>query len=296
MGKRFIDKGAVVDGGVSQKVSIDLPVDMYAGLGLVIEGTTDTGQTLAPSDVGNIRIERLGEQIMSESFEFFHELTKMKFGKPTATLPAAGATRIFAFIPFFYLQPNVLDVKSKDEVDVFIDFGSNLPTRFGSNSVTYTLIGSTSRSVPMEYLPKIRQQDIVASSAGSNPKTLDAKNVAVLFLEDSADKFDSVTVEVDDRTVYNNLDDDILNDFSNIENLIESSALTLTEVAIAESSLLEAVNNEVVVTPTANASGTLKVTILTVDQVDPSSSIAKVNAFQQQQRAKAEKIRAQRIA
>jgi len=280
MGKLFIAKDAAVSSGNAQKVVEDVPVGRYAALGLVIEGTTDTDETLAPSDIGQIRIERNGRQIISGSYSFFHELTKMKFGRPEATLPTAGATRIFTLIPFFYNFRNTLDVTSKDEVDVFIDFGANMPTRFGSNAVTYELTGLTAPAVAESYEMQIRQQDVVADSAGILPTQLDARDVAGLLISDAGDVVSQFQLEVDDKTLYQNIDDDTLTNYSNVENLVEAADLVLTEVPVAEVDLQEAVNRNVKITPTFTGSGTLSVNIISFNRnVDVQGSRARVAQF-----------------
>ena len=143
--RKFIKQGSAKDG----TVSINLPANVYAGLILRVRGTTDTAQTLLLSSIGHIRIFRYGEQIQSESFEFYHNYDNLKGGYlPTVTAGAAAAEDIFCLVPFGLPElPNTMNVVSNDEANVKLEF-SNLDTLFGSNACTYELYGYITEDIP----------------------------------------------------------------------------------------------------------------------------------------------------
>lgn len=266
MRTKFIETGSAKDG----KTVVDVPKNPYLGLILRIRGTTDSGETLLLSDVGSIRTERNGNQIQSGTFEFYHERTDLKRGFPLApTGGAAAAEDIVCWIPFFYNNlPNVLDVQSKEEVDVTLDFdATTLSTRFGSNAVTYELYGIVEEAISEKYILDVRSQNIEKGSSGRFQETLDRPNIAGLILQDPDDDIDEVQFEVDGEIVWDNIDQDVLTIISNLSNQIETSGNELGEINLVETGdIREAYNKNSLLNITFNGAGTLKVTIFSIKE------------------------------
>lgn len=281
---KFIQSGSAKG---AARVSADLPIGRYAFLALILKGTTDVAQTLDEADVGRIRVQRNGRQIQAESFEFFHDYSNLKGGFPTRTVPTAGASRIVAFIPFsLHGVPNTLDVRSKEEVDVYLDFDAVLNTRFGANAATYELYAYEEAFIPETYELQIEEQDIQAAGAGRLDRMLDGVNVGSIFLRDGASIVNTVQVEVDGRTVVDSIDDAFLLDLTNITNRVEASGMGLLEIPIAPTGIIEeAFNRNAEISLDVSGAGTLEVTKL---RVMPSSraeqSLASVRALIQAKR------------
>ena len=264
MRTKFIERGEAKNG----KVVVDAPKNPYLGLLLRLTGTTDTGETLALSDIGSIRVERNGSQIQAQSFEFFHERTDLKKGYPnTVSGSAATAEDVVAWIPFYKDGlPTVLDVFSKEEVDITLDFnGGTLSTRFGSNSCTWELYGITEQALSERYVLDVRSQNIQRNSSGRAKETLDRQNICALYFEDASDVVDELQVDVDSEIVWDNIDQDIITILTNIAGQVESSGNPLGEINMVETGdIREAYNTNTEVNANFNASGTLSVTIFSV--------------------------------
>lgn len=259
MTPRFIATGSAKS---SARESIDLPVGRYAALLLILKGTTDTAQTLAVSEIGRVRVQRGGREIQNEDWEFYYDYSDLKTGWPNATLATAGATRVAVLVPFAAAGlPNSLDVMSKEEVDVFLDFDSTLDTRFGANACTYEVYGIHAPTQAEVYELHVEQQDQAASAAGRVIDKLSGRNVAALYLKDGGSVVTSTTIAVDDRVIVNEIDDDTLLDLTNMVNRKEATGNTLIEVSnVVTGKLAEVANLKVEIDTTFSGSGTFEVT------------------------------------
>jgi len=261
----FIRQGSAKDGSVS----VDLPKGRYAGLLVRIFGTTDTGKTLALSNVGKLRVQRNGKEVIGETFEFFNQYSNLKGGLlPTVSGSAATAEDIMCFIPFAIPEMrNCSAFRTNEEADLNCDFdASTLTTQFGSNSCTYQIYGYMMPEIAERYQLLIREQDIQASSAGRITAPLNGKNLAVVYLEDDSDKVDSTSLVVDDVVVVDAIDEDVIRHVTGFENRIESSNVGgLAEMSLIQTGQPEnAINGGGSLDLTFNGAGTLKVTVFQI--------------------------------
>lgn len=256
---RFLGSGSCKG---SARVSIDLPIMRTIYLMLVIKGTTDTAQTLDEADVGRIRIQRGGRQIIGETFEFFFDLSNLMGGYPHKTAPTAGASRLVAMIPFYLLGArNALDVRSKEEVDVYLDFNATLDTRFGANAGTYELYARNAEGIPEQYEIQIEEQDIVASGSGRYEDILDGRNLAQAYLRDASSVVDKVQLHVDGSVVVDNIDDAAILDVTTFEQQVEAAAGGLILVNnMPGGNIAEASNSNSELDVDFSGAGTLEVT------------------------------------
>lgn len=264
------------------RVSIDLPIGRYGSLLLILKGTTDTAKTLALEDIGRIRIQRGGREIINELWEFFGEYSDLKSGFPNLTVPTAGATRVAIAVPFAASGlPNALDVFNKEEVDVFLDFDVQLDTEFGANAATYELYGMMAPTQRERYELHIEQQHIVASAASRLLDKLSGRNIAALYLKDVAPAVTSLSLSIDGVNTINEIDDDTLLDITNMANRKEATGNALIEIQnVVTGKIQEVSNNNVEIDVTFSGAGTLEITKF---RIEPSGradqSKAAVNAI-----------------
>lgn len=284
--QQFIDSGDPV---AKAKHTVEVPIGRYQGYKIVVKGTTDTGQTLAPEDIGRVRLERDGVQKQSETFEFYYDYSDIKGGYPTATLPTAGASRIVAYIPVGYVSPNSMDVLSADEVKVFLEFNSStLSTRFGANPATWEFVGLEAEEVPETYGINIFEHDVQASGATRKVFSIDHSNIACLFVKDPSDVLKSILVRIDKKTATNNIDFENLLDDTAIENNIESSGLDVVELKYVANSVEEAVNGSTEVELEFSGAGTIEITGIKIEYLDAqtlASNVNRIRNLKQQKRS-----------
>lgn len=261
-GLKFIKSGDAK----GTRVNVDLPAGRWAFLKITLIGTSDTGQALTLADLGNYRIERNGRQIHGEDMRFLSEYADLKNGHPTFVAPTAGATRVALYVPFSVpAQPNTLDLASKEEADLTLEFGSNLSTIFGSNDFTYEVLAYSAPSVPETYELQISQQDVRASGATRENEVLNKQNIAALYLRDTDSVVDQIQLITDGETIVDNVSDDDIRDIANLFNQVEA-AQDLAEInLLASGNILEASNNNSQLEANFSGAGEMGVTVLSIN-------------------------------
>lgn len=256
--RKFIKSGSAATG----TVNIDIPKGKHAGLVLRVKGTSAAGQTFALSDVGQIRAKRNGEEVISESFDFFHAYNDLKGGfLPTITGSPNVAEDVFCYIPFQVPElPNIVDVRTNEEMDVQIQFASAMDTVFSGGSPTYELYSYETPDIREQYQLLIREQDIQASGAGRLAEVLNGKNLMALYITDASDKIDKYSLEVDGRMVVDDIDDDVERAITGLENRVESSTTFAETNLVRTGNYRNAINAQSKLGLTFNASGTITVT------------------------------------
>lgn len=225
--RKFIQQGDAKGG----PVSIDVPQGKYAGFLIRIFGTTSAAQTLLNADVGMIRINRDGKEVIAETFDFFHCYDDLKGGfLPTATGGAAAAEDIYCFVPCSLPElPNVMNVPNNEQVDLKLDFTANLPLRFVALPCTYQVYGYLTEDIVEAYQLLIREQDVQAAAAGRLAEMINGKNLASLYLIDAGGILNSFSLSIDGQIVVDNIDDVVERAITAFENRVEV-ATTLVEV------------------------------------------------------------------
>lgn len=272
------------DSAKGARYSFTVEAGNYAGLLLVVEGTTASGQTLAAADFGPVRVLRSGREIVNASMDFLHSLTDIKGGyPPKLTGQAAQAERFGMIVPFYASGfPNVLQIEQSTELVVELDFPSVLNTRFGANAATFQLYGLQVDDVAETYEPNIVPNDQVGAGAGTVKSTLNRPNVLAVYLKDGSSVIDRVQLQVDGRNVIDNLSDAILRDLTNIWNQIETSGQNWAEMLVAENSRPETtISRSAELTTEFTGSGTVNVYVVSANWLSDSqraANVAKVNA------------------
>lgn len=217
---------------VNIREEIDLPPEPLAGLLLVIDGTTVAGESLEPSRVGRIRVKRFSEQVQGEDVAFYHDLANINSGYPTNTGSGGENNHLAVPIPFHIDGlPSVMDLQSNEEADLVLDTTSgDLGTVFGTNNVTFELIGLTAPSVQERYMLRVQESNVQATGAGRQPGEFNAKNVCSIYMRDPDDVVDEVQIEQDGDVVQDTLSDKIIQDLTNLYNEVETSGLDLRQV------------------------------------------------------------------
>lgn len=262
--RKFIQQGSAIGG----QVNIDIPKGKYAGLLVRIFGTTSAGQTLLMADVGMMRINRKGKEVIAETFDFFHCYDDLKGGfLPEATGGAAAAEDVYCFIPVALPElPNVMDVENNEEVDLKLDFTANLALRFVALPCTYQVYGYMTPDITESYQLLIREQDVQAAAAGRLVEIMNGKNSAAIYLIDAAGVIDSFSVAVDGQMIVDNIDDVVERAITSMENRVEA-ATTLVEVNhVRTGNFQNAINGSTKVELVFSDAGTINITNFQVSQ------------------------------
>lgn len=261
--KRFVATEEITPGNTE---TYKIPSGRLSGLHVRLTGTTDTGQTLALSEIGTFRLQRDGRTIQSESFEFYSDFNDLTGGFPEATLPTAGATAVSCFIPFFAPRlPNTMEVVSEDELKLFFEPAAGLATEFGSNAISVEVNAIIETEVAESYELEVNTQDFAASATGRRSIPLNHKNNAYVFLVDAGGVVSTVQIDVDGATREPAIDIDSQAAFASFEWRIETNGNTLIPYNIGSRSELGSYLNEsVTLLPTFTSTGTLEITLFNI--------------------------------
>ena len=257
---RLIDSGSALGSG---RFTVDVHEGAYQNFLLELYGTTDTAQTLLLSDIGRIRVLRQGRELQGETFEFFHKFTAIHAGYPdTVTGNAATAENIACIIPCQLPGlPNVLLAESREEIDIILEFGGNLDTRFGANPFTWNLYGITNELLAERYELQVFEQDQTPGGATTLTDLIQGVNIAALYLRDPSSIVTQIQVMADGNVEIDNIRPTALNTLTNIRNQVESSGNDLIQLLVASGpTILQSLNRSVRLQLSTSTSGTIEVT------------------------------------
>jgi len=252
----------------------------YVALYLVIYGTTDAGQTLTKEDVGRIRLTRHGREKQSETFDFYHDLSDLMGGYPTSTTPAAGASRIVAYIPFQHIRmPNSMDVQDNQELKIFLNFdAATLATRFGANPSYFELWGLTADAVPEKYELEIYEKNMQPGGAGKLPVEINESNVIGLYYRDDGGIVSNVNLSRDGETAIGDVPLEVLKDTTNMMMNLETSGNPLVFINfVPAGNRSNAISKNITGQIKFTGSGTLQQTIIRLNEVDAATNVQRVN-------------------
>jgi len=273
-GLHFIDQ---VDPTAGSEVGTLDPAPTI-GVKLTVEGQTASGQTLTLEDVADaLTFRRDGVPFSSESFRFWHEVSKLWFGDVDAPTGNANVSeRAVAFIWFYQPEiPQALAVEP-DNLRYNLQFNRALGDRFGGNAATCKIEQVTVKpgELPELYTPFCLQDDLQLSGAGFDTDTIDEPNTTRVFFEDEDDLVEDVRIEVDGVTEFENADLEDMNDQARLFNRVETGTPPYVEYttisAVGQASVF---NSRFAYQVQSSSAGTLEVTRMRVGDVSDRERI-----------------------
>lgn len=287
MALKLLQNVTVVGGSTAV---IQVPAGRYTGIMLRLTGTTTTSQTLTTADIGQLRVQRNGNQVYSATWDHAAKMSNLFGGFIEATTPEAGATAVSCLIPFQIPGaglPNALFVASDTEMFVFLDALAVLATRFGANAISLTAIGIEEALIPETYQPYVAPANQSAGGAGTFKQQVPGKNTALLVVEDASSVVTSIQVEIDGRLTVPALNDAILLAYTNAAlGRVEVTGNTLILLKTSDRmGDLQAFGNETAeFTNVFSGSGSLNITAYQIQESNPgarAASLANVQAAAQ---------------
>lgn len=240
-------------GGVSANaLHVDVEAGKYAGFLINFYGTVNSGQTVANTDLGKVRLLRDGDQLMQIDIDRLQDWNDLDLGQKPETNN----------FNFTCVLPCRVDMgRGGDKNAIFCDVDGQVKLELDSfyNSTkmatgTVTVQGITAPGGEKNYHLKVYQHDFSAG-VGTTPQTFhNTPNLIRVLLGYSAN-ISNAQLLVDGRQVVQS-SGIILNDYTCLMNRIETHSTTtpLYDLMVAESM------NEVEV---RNNSSKLEVTVIT---------------------------------
>ncbi|MBA7665605.1 hypothetical protein ES703_73679 [subsurface metagenome] len=234
-----------------QDLAVDIPEGRYEHLSLRTWGTSDTGQTGSKDNLGRIRVNLNGTDIISTEFEYLHQFTNMYFGLPEEVSAAAGPCSFSSLIPFSNRAvPNGLEVSEEDICQFFLTRDGVLNTTYAA--LNYELLGIET-DAPQSYIQMF--YDLTRQYSGSGQDVFDLKHENIGLIAVISDVLDRIMVTQDDEIIHNGEYDSLLH-IADIFNEVE--AATVGAVALDMSpgrDPLENLASKVGMQLSANAAG-----------------------------------------
>lgn len=275
---------------------IQVPAGRYSALFLRLTGTTDTGQTLSNADVGTIRFNRYGAQVVNATWDHLAKMSNLFGGFIEATFPTAGATATSIVVPFSVPGaglPNTAFIASDTECNLYLDALSTLSTRFGANAISLSVYGIEEALVPETYQLVIAPANQTAGGAGSFVLQVPGRNTALLVAEDSSSVVTSIFLTVDGRVIVPNVSDAVLLAVTNaLLGRVEVTGNTLVLLPTSDKQGdLSAFGNEVAeFTNVFSGSGSLLITSYQIQPSNPSAVAASVQNVQNAQSVRSNRL------
>lgn len=256
---------------------IQLPAGKYRGFWLNYNGTNQTSQTLAATDLGTVALKIKGRQVQLIEISRLQFINNLKHGAVAASSTISAAFNFSAFLPMFVPgdSSNVLFVESDAEAVLELN---------GFYSAGVTVIASGNASVygiPAEgiqrYFLNIMQQDFNTVLGNGSQALPGLENFFELFILYSAN-LASLSVLVDGQARLSDAALQLMIDQTNLINAIETYTATPTYLDIPLSNtgdLTEALGDTCVLNyrVTSAAISPLKVVVFSVDW-DPAKQKA----------------------
>lgn len=154
-------------------------VGLLKGIFLRIYGTANSGQTMAISDIGNIRFQVNGQQDIFISTTILQAINSMWYGFMEASSVSASAFSFALFVPFEVPDfPNSRLLQPSDDVYLGIDMAAAVATKVSSWTIeAYGIPGTTPEWYQMKLQPANRY-----SVAGTSRKQVPGENIFRVWL------------------------------------------------------------------------------------------------------------------
>lgn len=258
----------------------DLPQGLLQGLYIRFSGDAAAGVTIATSDLGQVRVNYRGQDIINVPVSFISLFNNLHWGVAEFASAVGAAFSASIYVPFHMPWENTNGLLNLAEDKGFFELRFPLLTAAKIDSGTVEVYYIKARSVA-SYIPLLIQQNIQAGGAGNvNDKILNY-NVSSLYLEENAHLTGQVMVFKDGQVTINSTQA-VLKSKSNFDNRVEA-AIALIQVNLNPTNLVAASLGEIIeVQAVVDAATTLAVYYLSVlFQGDRSSGQAVVSTMPQ---------------
>lgn len=175
----------------------------FAGL---LQGTTASGQTLDPANLGRFVMDLYGDQRYNVPIGFWNSWPRIHTGSVAQTTPTNGATALGIFVPMWVPGSGIqtLPVRRKRDVDAEFQFDTSaIGTAFGSNDVSFELAAIYADRVPSAYVPAYKKSTLQFQSATSLDEDYTRGNISALWLREAAGNSNSDIIQRFDITIDN---------------------------------------------------------------------------------------------
>jgi hypothetical protein len=193
------------------------------GLWIRYTGTNQTGQTLTVANLGTVRVNVRGTDIVNVPVSFLSNMNNLFWGAAEASSTISAAFAFTVYVPFHapWDSQNGIFVQIEDNPYIQLNYSGVTGTIIASGTVeVYAVLANQ----VARYIPLWNQQNVQVGGAGRATQRLQNFNISSLFIETNA-QLTTVLVNKDNKSVIS-ANQNVLLAKSNLENEVETSITT----------------------------------------------------------------------
>jgi archaellum component FlaF (FlaF/FlaG flagellin family) len=241
------------------QLSKELPLGTIKGLFIRYTGTNDAGQTATLANLGTVRVNYKGNDIVNTTVSFFNLFNNLKNGVSEFSSAVGAAFVASIYVPFHapWDESNGLYVAKGDLATIDLRF-SGLSGVAASGVVEVYYVSAVGIA---NYIPLLINQNIQAGGAGQVVDEYQQFNISALYVTENAAITGQVNVYRDGRTLIQSTQA-VLEANSNMMNRVET-ALAFFEINLNPlQQVANSLSSNVSVNITVNGATTIVVTFL----------------------------------
>jgi hypothetical protein len=240
-----------------------LPNEIIKGLYILFDLTAAFGVTITAAQLGNVRVNYRGTDIVNAPASFFLLENNLHMGLPLFDMNAAAESWAAIYIPFHmpWDEQNGLINTEEDRGMVSLNFPGLIGAVAASGLVSvYTIPAKTIAT----YVPLWMQQNIQVGGAGTVTERLRNFNISSLYIVPNVHITGTVLVNKDGLNVIN-ANQIVLQGYSDTINEVEAATCPLFQVDLNPNHIIgNAISNTVEVNLGMDAATTVELYILSV--------------------------------
>lgn len=187
-----------------------LPQGQFGAIGIEYDVDAAAAVTLTKLNMGNIRVNWNGDDIINVEAELINNLNNIYGGVGEFSAVAGAAHRMMAFLPLgqWFDSNNVWDIGENDRVMIKVDF-PDLALAANVDSGFVRIFGKNRLGI-MNYLHKIIPRPVVASGAATLADSYLLNNVSQVYINDPAALLSNIQIIKDGETIVDGEPDTLL--------------------------------------------------------------------------------------
>jgi len=237
---RLLGNVPSTDGTINRKI----PVGQWGGFLVFFNLTAAAGVTLTRAQLGNIRLNWGGNDIINLDAEMLNLLDNLYCGVAQFASAAAGACTMAVFIPcgVWWDAGNIYDVSQANDVYLQCDFPTIANVAVCASG-TVAIYGVEKLGV-MNYLYHLVVRQEIASGADLKTNVIALNNMSQLYLKSASTLLTNIQVSKNNK-VYVDCPITVYNCYSDWLHLLETTNTTLAIEFCETRSIYEAVGGHV---------------------------------------------------
>lgn len=203
-----------------------VPSGLYKFFVVEYDLTAATGVTLTRADLGNVKLNFNGQDVINVDAEILSLLGNIYGGVSEFKAVSGGATRCTLFIPCgqYWDSANIYHVSQDDKVYIDLSF-PDLALSSNVASGNIRVYAKTGVGV-MNYINYLQTRPVVAGGAGVIDDSFPVNNVSQVILKSVSTLLSNVQIRKDNEPVFDG-SVNVLTAYSDFVHLLESTNSTL---------------------------------------------------------------------